>query len=68
MGNIYYPFKDRPQRQLVMRTYIGYGHWILYYSDGTKELRFVHTKQAQALFYKATDWDQQGFPIWEELR
>lgn len=49
----------------TVRVYLGFGHVMIHYSDGTKELRFVKTPRAYRVFYLADDWDEEGFPIWK---
>lgn len=55
----------RPERIVKDREYLGFGHWIVEYNDGTKELRWVPTPECRAFFYGVGEWDNDGFPVLE---
>lgn len=63
-------FDRRPRHKprIITKTYLGYGHWIIHYDDGTKELRWVPTPEARAVFYRAEEYTDDGFPIHPEQR
>jgi len=80
MGKIIYPIDEweederdnergHPRRlkkpsHIVDRDYIGFGHWLLNYSDGTSELIREPNNTFTDLFYKVGNYDDKGHPVY----
>jgi hypothetical protein len=63
MGQIFSPNWEKKPR-VIRRRYLGFGHWIVLYSDGIKELEVVSSAESKK-FYNAEDWTDEGFPVLE---
>jgi len=67
MGQIFFPDWDKKEQirlRIINRCYLGYGHWIVRYSDGIKELKVIPSALSKK-FYNAEDWTDEGFPVLE---
>ena len=56
---------ERPKRFVVSRNYLGVGHWIFHFSDGTKELKRIDEKIAP-IFYKTEEYTDDGHPLYSD--
>lgn len=59
MGRMIFPFRERGR--IVAKVYLGFGHYILHWEDGSKEL-VSDGKEACQFFYRIGEWDWEGFP------
>jgi len=54
----------RRRRRIVMKCYLGYGHWVMHWNDGTQEL-VSDGQEACQFFYRIGHWTEDGFPDME---
>jgi len=74
MGKVFFPLRDRkdkdeePKRRRisVVKTYLGYGYWLIHFSDGRPDELRINRKDCKIPISSAKKYDKEGYPFWDE--